>query len=408
MAFRAGSLRENHDFSRLWAGESISQFGSQITLLALPLTAIVLLQASAFEMGLLTAAGSAPFLLIGLLAGVWVDRHRRRPILLGANLGRALLLAAIPLAALLGWLRIELLYVVAFAAGLLTVFFDVAYLAYLPALASREHLVEGNAKLEMSRSVAQIAGPGVAGGLVQVVGAPLAIVADAVSYLLAAAFVWRIRADEPVISAKHRDGVRAELLEGLRSIVGDPVLRSIAACTGTLNLFSNAAQAVFILFLVRDLGVEPAQTGLLMMALGPGALIGALVASRVAGRFGVGRTICAAPILSLVPAVLIATAGGPRSVALAVLALALFLQALLGAIYNVTQVSLRQTIVPDRLQGRMNASMRFLVWGTLPIGSLVGGVLGEAVGLRPVLALDVLGVALGALAVTLSPVRRWR
>jgi MFS family permease len=350
-------------------------------------------------MGLLTAAGSAPFLLIGLLAGVWVDRHRRRPILLMANLGRALLLASVPLAALLGLLRVELLYLTAFAAGLLTVFFDVAYLAYLPALASREHLVEGNAKLELSRSVAQVAGPGAAGGLIQVIGAPLAIVTDAVSYLVAAAFVWRIRAEEPAPAQDRCDGIRAALLEGLRSIVGDPVLRAIAACTGTMNLFGSAAQAVLILFLVRDLGIEPAFTG---------ALIGALVASRVAERFGVGRTICAMPILSIVPAILLAAADGPRSVVLAMLALALLLQALLGSIYNVTQVSLRQRAVPDRLQGRMNASMRFLVWGTIPIGSLVGGALGEAVGLRPVLWLDVVGVMIAALAVTVSPVRRWR
>jgi MFS family permease len=408
VSVRAGALSQNRDFLKLWAGESVSLFGSQVTLLALPLTAVVLLQASAFEMGLLTAAGSAPFLLIGLLAGVWVDRHRRRPILLMANLGRALLLASVPLAALLGLLRVELLYLTAFAAGLLTVFFDVAYLAYLPALASREHLVEGNAKLELSRSVAQVAGPGAAGGLIQVIGAPLAIVTDAVSYLVAAAFVWRIRAEEPAPAQDRCDGIRAALLEGLRSIVGDPVLRAIAACTGTMNLFGSAAQAVLILFLVRDLGIEPAFTGVLMMALGPGALIGALVASRVAERFGVGRTICAMPILSIVPAILLAAADGPRSVVLAMLALALLLQALLGSIYNVTQVSLRQRAVPDRLQGRMNASMRFLVWGTIPIGSLVGGALGEAVGLRPVLWLDVVGVMIAALAVTVSPVRRWR
>jgi MFS family permease len=316
VAVTVGALRENRDFLKLWAGETVSLFGSQVTLLAVPLTAIVLLQASAFEMGLLTAAVSAPFLLIGLLAGVWVDRHRRRPILLVANLGRAVLLAILPLAALAGVLRIELLYLVAFATGCLTVFFDVAYLAYLPALASREHLVEGNARLEMSRSFAQIGGPGVAGALVQCIGAPLAIVVDAASYLVAAACVWQIRADEPAISTDGRDGVWTELVEGLGSIVGDPVLRAIAACTGTLNLFGSAAQAVFILYLVRDLGIEPALTGLLMMALGPGALLGALLASRVAERFGVGRTICTAAICNLVPAVLIAAADGPRSVVL--------------------------------------------------------------------------------------------
>src|SRR4051812_5950767 len=174
------SLRENRDFLKLWFSETISQVGSQITILALPLTAVILLDANAFEMGLLRAASTAPFLLIGLLAGVWVDRQRRRPILLGTNLGRALLLALIPLSAGFGLVRIELLYAVAFLTGILTVFFDVAYMAILPALARRDQLVDGNAKLEMSRSVAQIAGPGVAGGLVQVIGAPFAIALDVV------------------------------------------------------------------------------------------------------------------------------------------------------------------------------------------------------------------------------------
>jgi MFS family permease len=408
MAVQTTALRDNRDFLKLWTSETVSQFGSQITLLALPLTAVVLLNASAFEMGLLRAAASAPFLLIGLLAGVWVDRHRRRPILLATNLGRALLLALIPLAALIGVVRIDLLYLVAFAAGTLTVFFDVAYVSFLPVLAHREHLVEGNSKLEMSRSFAQIAGPGAAGGLVQVIGAPFAIAVDAVSYVIAGLFVWRIRVEEPDIPTDRRAGVRAQLMEGLQTIVGSPVLRSIAACTGTLNLFSGAVQAVFVLYLVRDLGIEPAMTGLLLMASGPGALIGALLASRIADRIGVGPTICGAAAVSIVPATLIALADGPRSAVLMILVVALFIQAFLGTLYNVTQVSLRQRMVPDHLQGRMNASMRFVVWGTLPLGSLAGGALGEAIGLRPVLIVDVLGVILAALAVTLSPVRKLR
>jgi MFS family permease len=323
-------------------------------------------------MGLLRAVATAPFLLIGLLAGVLVDRHRRRPVLLSTNLGRALVLTLIPLAALAGALRIELLYLVAFAAGTLTVFFDVAYTAYLPALVRREHLVEGNARLEMSRSFAQIGGPGAAGALVQIAGAPFAVAVDAVSYLLATILVWRIRAEEPATSVDRRDGIWAELVEGLHTIVGNPVLRAIAACTGTMNLFGSAAQAVFILYLVRDLGIEPALTGLVMMSLGPGALLGALVASRLAARIGIGSTIVGAAAASIVPAVLIAMADGPRGLVLAILVVALFLQGLLGTIYNVTQVSLRQSLVPDRLQGRMNATMLFpqVYLGDRPLAAL--------------------------------------
>ncbi|MFN8636561.1 MAG: MFS transporter [Chloroflexota bacterium] len=408
MAASALDLRTHRDFLKLWAGETVSLFGSQVTLLALPLTAILLLDASPLQMGLLRAASTLPFLLVGLAAGVWVDRARRRPILIGADLGRALLLAAIPVAAFAGLLRIELLYLVGFAVGLLTVFFDVAYLAYLPVLVHREQLVEGNAKLEISRSVAQIGGPGLAGGLVQLMGAAAAVVFDAASYLASAACLWGIRAEEPPPTTDGQRGIWAELWEGLATIVESPVLRSIAACTALMNLFGSAAQAVFVLFLVRDLGIASGVTGLVMAALGPGALVGALTAQRVAARFGVGRTLGASIVGSLVPALLIAGADGPPSVVLPILALALFLQGLLGTVYNVTQVSLRQTLVPDRLQGRMNATMRFVVWGTLPIGSLAGGALGEAVGLRPVLAVGVIGVALASLVVTRPPVRRIR
>jgi MFS family permease len=403
------ALWHRPDFLKLWAGESISLFGSQVTLLALPLTAVLLLGAGPFEMGVLTAAGYLPFLLVGLMAGVWVDRLRRRPILIATNLGRAALLSTIPLAAFLGVLRIEQLYLTVFVVGILTVFFDVAYTAYLPAVVDRDQLVEGNAKLEVSRSLSQIAGPGTAGALVQLVGGALAIALDAASYLVSAAFLWRIRTVEAPPAVERRDGsLWAELLEGLQTIVGNPVLRAIAACTATLNLFGYVAQTVFVLFLVRDLGIEPAQAGLVMMALGPGALVGAILAARLAARIGVGWTICAGPALSIVPATLIALAAGPPSVVLPILLLALFLQGMLGTIYNVTQVSLRQRLVPDRLQGRMNATMRFVVWGTIPIGALAGGTLGEAIGLRPVLAIGVVGCILATLLVSLSPVRSVR
>ncbi len=405
-ADRRPALWHHHDFLKLWAGETVSLFGSQVTMLALPLAAVLLLGAGPVEMGLLTAAGYLPFLLIGLVAGVWVDRCRRRPILIAANLGRALLLTTIPLAALFDVLRIEQLYVVVFAVGFLTVFFDVAYTAYLPALVDRDQLVEGNAKLEVSRSTAQIAGPGAAGALVQLVGGALAIAVDALSYLASAAILWRIKsAEPPPAGERHAGSLWSDLREGLQTIVGNPVLRAIAACTGTLNLFGSMAQTVFILYLVRDLGIEPALTGLVMMTLGPGALVGALLAARLARQFGVGPTICAGPALSIVPAVLIAVAAGPLSVVLPILLLALFLQGLLGTVYNVTQVSLRQRLVPDRLQGRMNATMRFVVWGTIPIGALVGGALGEVIGLRPVLGLGIVGCILATLIVTLSPVR---
>ena len=410
---RFSGLWRHPDFLKLWVGQTISVFGTQITLLALPLTAVLMLDASAAQMGLLGAAERAPFLLVGLFAGVWVDRLRRRPILIGADLGRAALLGWIPLAAAFGWLRIEHLYVVGFLAGVLTVFFDVAYMAYLPALVRREQLVEGNSKLEVSNSVAMIAGPGLAGGLVQLVTAPVAIVVDALSYLGSALSLAFIRRPEPAPRAVGArpvgpQGFWGEIGEGLRVVLGNPLLRAIAGCTGTSNLFSNVLFTVFVLYATRELGIGPAALGLIFAAVGPGSLLGALLAGPLARRFGLGPTIVGSIFVSGVSAFLIPLAGGPPAAAIALLAAASFLGGLGGPVYNISQVSLRQAIVPGRLQGRMNATMRFLVWGTMPIGSLLGGFLGETVGLRPTMLVGALGMTLTTLWVLLSPVRALR
>ena len=409
MGRAGGGLWQQADFLKLWAGETISVFGSQITLLALPLTAALTLQASAGEMGLLMAAETAPFLLVGLPAGVWVDRRRRRPILIWGNLGRALLLLLIPLAAMLGGLRIELLYAVAFLTGVLTVFFDVAYQAYLPALVGRAQLVEGNSKLETSRSLAQIAGPGLGGVLVQAITGPLAIVVDAASFLVSAACLALIRTAEPAPApAGERRGLLREVGEGLAVVLGNPLLRAIAGCTATWNLFSNVIFAVLVLWATRDLGLEAAALGLVFAAQGVSALAGALLAAPIARRLGVGPTIVAAPVLGTLGSLLLALAGGSPLLATALLTGAMLIGGLVGTVYNITQVSLRQAITPDRLQGRMNATMRFIVWGTLPLGALLGGALGEWLGLRPALLIGAAGVPLAALWVWRSPLPRLR
>src|SRR6266571_4222971 len=271
-AFRG--LWRHPDFVRLWAGQTISQFGTQISQLAIPLTAALVLNASPFEMGLLGAFEFAPFLLLSLFAGVWVDRTARRPVLIVADVGRALLLGSIPAAAFLGILHIEQLYVVGLLTGVLTVFFDVAYQSYLPVLVSREHLVEGNSKLEVSNSVAQIAGPGVAGALVQLITAPLAVLVDALSFIASVISLLLIHAPEPAPErhAGSSSSMWSELREGLGVVLDNPLLRSIAGCTGTSNLFGNALQALFVLYLTRDLGLPPAVIGLIYAVAGPGAL----------------------------------------------------------------------------------------------------------------------------------------
>jgi MFS family permease len=404
---RARSLWRHRDFMRLWSAETISQLGTQVTMLALPLTAILVLHASPFEVGALSSVEFAPFLLIGLPAGVWVDRMRRRPILIAGDLGRAIVLGSIPLAASLHVLSIGHLYVAAFVTGICTVFFDVAYQSFLPSLVDRDQLIEGNAKLEISRSGAQLAGPGLAGVLIDVVTAPIAILADAVSYLGSAAFVVSIRDPEKRAAAPEqgdRPTMRAEMMDGLRYVVRHPLLRSIAACTSVSNLFSSMNAGILVLFAVRTLGLSPAAIGVALAVGNVGFLGGAVAADRIAGRIGLGRTIIAGIAVGEVGAFLVPLA--TPSTGFAALAVGGGLFGLGAVVYNVNQVGLRQAITPDRMLGRMNATMRFIVWGTLPIGALVGGALGEAIGLRATLWVAAIGGLFAIVPLLISPVRR--
>ncbi|MHB1417673.1 MAG: MFS transporter, partial [Chloroflexota bacterium] len=284
-------LWRHRNFLKLWTGQSVSQLGSQITLLALPLTAALLLNASPLEMGFLSAVEMAPFLLIGLPAGVWVDRWPRRPVLIAGDVGRAVVLVTVPVGYLVGLLTMAQLYVVAFISGILTVFFDVAYMSYLPSLVERDQLIEGNSKMETTRAAAEVAGPGLAGTLVDLLSAPLAIAFDALSFIVSAIFVWNIRTDESAAlgaRAGKRNGLWVEVGEGLRYVAMHPLLRSIAGCTATSNLFSSAFGPIYILFAVRELGLEPATIGFIFAVGNVGFLVGASLASRVADRLGLG------------------------------------------------------------------------------------------------------------------------
>jgi MFS family permease len=402
-----GSLWRHRDFLKLWSAETISQFGNAITGLALPLVAIIILHASAFEVAALGTIEFAPFILFSLPAGVWVDRLRRRPILIAGDLGRALLLASVPIVYFAGGLTIWQLYAVGFLVGIFTVFFDVAYQSYLPSLVERGDLVEGNSKLEVSRSSAQIAGPGFAGGMIGLLTAPYAIVLDAVSFFGSALLLFGIRKQEANPSGEgtpERRSMRSELAEGLRFVLGHRYLRNIAASTGTFNFFGNVSGAIILVYLVRRLHMTPGLIGLAFSLGSIGALVGALTANRIADRLGVGRTIVWAQATT-VAGILIPLAPQDKYRAIPFLVAA---EIVIGAsivIYNVNQLSLRQALCPERLQGRMNAVMRFLVWGTIPVGSLIGGGLASTIGLRPTIWVGVLGSMLAALPVALSPVR---
>jgi MFS family permease len=411
----APTLLRHPDFLKLWSAETISQLGSQVSALAIPFVALQILNATTFEIALLNVVEMLPFLVVGLAAGVWVDRLRRRPILIAGDLGRAILLATIPLAYLAGILTILQLYLVGAAVGVLTVFFDVAYQSYLPSLVERDQLQEGNAKLEISRAGAQVIGPGMAGVLIGIVRAPFAVALDALSFLGSGLFLWWIRRPEPPPGRHAPGGVpgpgfRAELTEGLHWVVGSRYLSRIAACTGTSNFFSSMAFAVLLVFAVRLMGMTAAGIGIAFSLGSLGALLGALTANRISGRIGVGPTIVVFAALGAPPLILLALApvGTPPLVLVGLVALIGFMGGVSGVIYNVAQVSFRQAITPARLQGRMNATMRWIVWGTMPIGGIVGGILGTLVGVRETILLAGIGGSLAFLPVLFSPVRSIR
>jgi MFS family permease len=406
----AESLWRHRDFMKLWSAQTVSQFGSQVTLLALPLTAILVLRASAFQVGLLGTVEFLPFILIGLPAGVWVDRLRRRPFLIFGDVGRAVALGSIPVAYGLDVLTMGQLYVVAFVSGVLTVFFDVAYQSYLPSLVGREHLVEGNGKLEISRSAAQIGGPGLAGGLIEVVRAPVTIAIDALSFVGSALLLLLIRRREEPPSRREPSGgrpkMRQDIAEGLRYVGRHRLLRAIAACTATANLFGNMTQVVLILFAVRQLGMSPGVIGLVFSVASVAALLGAFVSNRLPKRIGVGPAIVTAAAIFSLAGIIVPLS--TRSTAVPLLIAWGLLGSFANVLYNVTQVSLRQAITPERLQGRMNATMRFVVWGTIPIGAFVGGALGDSIGLRATLWVGAIGGLTAVVPVLLSGVRTLR
>jgi len=400
-----GLLRD-HDFRQLFGADTISQLGTQVSFLALPLVAIRSLHAGNLAIGVLTACETLAFLLVGLPAGAWVDRMRRRSVLITGDVGRAVVLLSVPLAWWAGVLTMAQLFVVAVVAGVLTVFFDVAYQSYLPHLVGRDNLVEGNAKLEAVRGVSQVAGPPLAGVLIGWLTAPFAVFLDAASYLASALLVRRIRRLEqrPVPGPEAHLG--REIREGLRFVLGNPMLRAIAACTGTSNLCSTIAGTMFIVLLARTLNLPAVVIGLFASVGALGGLVAAFTATAIARRLGQGPTIWISVAVTGPFAVLQAIT--QRGWLLVAAALGTGVWAFGAVVYNIVQVSFRQGLTPERLLGRMNASMRFLVWGTMPVGGLIGGVLGATIGVRPTVWVGAVLGALTFLPVYLSPLRGMR
>jgi MFS family permease len=399
------ALWHDSGFVRLWAANGVSELGTQVTLLALPLAALYVLRAGALGVALLRAFAVLPFLLFSLPAGVWVDRLRRRPLMIGADLGRAVAMASIPVAFWLGHLTMAQLYAVAGVHGLLSVIFDVSYLSFLPTLVGRERLGEANATLLGTDAVAQLAGPTLAGGLVASFGAPVAVLADAVSFVWSGALVGTVRGRE-ARPEPTRTRARAELVEGLRYVFSQPYLRTLTTWIAAGNLFSSALFALLVVYLVRNLGLGAATIGWLLAVINLGLIAAAVANGRLVRRFGPGPLIAVSFLLS--PLFLIAIPASPHSVAIPVLIASGLGGTFLGFLANVNQLTLRQAITPHRLLGRMNAVTRFMYWGTMPLGSALGGVVAEVVGVRATLFGAVTGSVLTAIPIALSPIRNLR
>ena len=406
---RALGVARHGDFARLWAAQSTSAIGSQFTALALPLLAALSLGASPMAFGVLAAAAGLPHLLFGLLAGAWVDRLRRRPVMIAADVARAVLLATIPVAATLGALRIELLVAIAFLVETFTVFFDIAYLTYIPSLVSRGDLVEANSRLEATASAAQVIGPALGGTLVRVLGAPMALLVDTLSYLVSATLIWRIRTREaPPQRPGGAMGLRAEIAQGLRAVWQSPVLRALALSSTMMNVAGFLFLSIYVLYMTRDLGLGAEAVGLVFAAGGVGALLGSISAGPARSRWGVGRVLLGSQILFGLLGMLVPLAVLFPDGALPLVVAAEFLQWVMVLVFSINSVSLRQAITPDRFLGRVNGTMRFIVWGSRPIGSLLGGYLGSRVGLPATLVVGAFGMLIAFVPLLASPIPQLR
>ncbi len=402
-----GGLWRSPDFLKLWGSLTITSFGAQVTNLALPLTAAVLLHATPWQMGVLVALETLPFALVSLHAGVLIDRVRKLPIVIAADLGRGAALLAIPVAAYFDALSMNILFAVGFVCGVQNVVGGAAYQVLLAQLAGRARLVEANAKIILGETSSALIGPGLAGGLIQLLTAPFAILLDALAFFASALMLRRVRAPHDVVHPGPNATVGAEIREGLKLVRRNPTLQALAWLAGLWQVLHHMQVAVLILFATRELGLSPGAIGLTYMFGGAGCVLAAASAQRLSARFGVGPVIVHGLILTALGWQAFGLVSGPAWVATLALGCAMLVFDFGAIIYAINYLSLRQAITPDRLLGRMTATMRFLTIAAAPLGSLAGGALATAVGLRAtLLTVGVLGLALTVGAVVWSPVRR--
>jgi predicted MFS family arabinose efflux permease len=404
----SASIWRNRDFVRLWSGQAFSQFGANVSTVVVPLLAIGTLQANSTALGAIGLLSKLPALLY-VVAGVWVDRVRKWPTLVSTMLVRSVLLLLIPVEVAVGVESIGLLGATLFVSGVLVVWFDTAYLSYLPGLVGRDHLMEGNSRMESARASAQFTGPGIGGLLVQAVTARIAVVVDGLSLLCSAIALSSIRHREPPVvrgaGPRGLRGVRDELVEGMRFLFGHTLLRPLALAIAVNNMAWAAETTLYVIFLVDALHLPAALVGVTLIGTGPGAVVGSLAAGHVAARIGLAGAICSGLGLFCVAALLIPLAPATTAVAVPMLIVASFLMSSGGQVCAINVLSMRQATTPDRLQGRVNGSFRFLSLGLAPVGALLGGLLGTAIGPRAAVFVTVGAMAIAPLLVWFSPVR---
>ncbi|MEU6968939.1 MFS transporter [Kitasatospora aureofaciens] len=398
------SVWRQRNFRAMWSAHTVSQFGTQIMFFVIPVLALTNLSASTGQLGLISAMETLPFLLVGLQAGALLDRWDRRRVMVTADIGRAVAIAVLPIGHLSGLLNVPLLCAVGFVIGLFTAFFDIADQAFLPSVVAREQTPDGNSRLEFSRSTAELAGPSLGGLLLQLVTAPLILVGDSVSYLASALLLNLIRtpgAQAPQPRTKTR--MRTQIAEGLRFVFRHRTLRSLALATGISNLvgLGGALGAVLTAYALRDLKLSPGELGLALTVGNCGALLGATLSSRLIRAVGLGPVLIAAKSMSGIAVIILATAAPARAVPTLIATTGIMACGI--TVYNIGQVSLRQAITPAGMQARMNASVRFAIWGTLPIGALACGYLGSVLGTRPTLWMIAVIGLLSCLPLILTP-----
>jgi MFS family permease len=409
MKSRFGALWHNPNFLKLWMGETVSYIGSQITVLVLPLTAILFLKVNSAQLGVLNAMDYMPFLLFSLVAGIWIDRHHRRPILIIANIGRAVLLIFIPLLAWFGHLRFEYLLAITFLVGIFNVFFSLAYQSFLPSVVNREELTEGNSKLALSLSLSEVIGPGLGGLLLQIIAAPFALLVDACSFLISAFNLLLIHVHEPEpVHTRGMQNVWHDMKAGFKITFGNASLRAFAGEAAHYNLFWQMFLTVFLLYAIRILHISVLFLGILFALGSVGGLIGVLLTNYTARRFGVGPTITVAAMIGCMPPLLIPFIHGQGILQTSLLATAFLLTGAGVTGCNVHVISVRQALTPERFLGRMNSIYRLLTYGVIPIAALLSGFLGQWIGLHNTLLISTCGLALDFLWLLLSPIPRLR